>query len=94
MSDSDTQPLLRILTAITFIPSLPLCITHGVLSQNPIPAVGLAPMALSAGYSVLLLTYRRRSKRKLNNRRSIGHAEEDNDLESARNGDEAGISST
>ncbi|KAL0466821.1 hypothetical protein QR685DRAFT_580185 [Neurospora intermedia] len=69
MSDSDTQPLLRILTAITFIPSLPLCITHGVLSQNPIPAVGLAPMALSAGYSVLLLTYRRRSKRKLNNRR-------------------------
>ncbi|EAA28942.1 hypothetical protein GE21DRAFT_7084 [Neurospora crassa] len=94
MSDSDTQPLLRILTAITFIPSLPLCIIHGVLSQNPIPAVGLAPMALSAGYSVLLLTYRRRSKRKQNNRRSIGHAEEDNDLESVRNGDEAGISSS
>ncbi|EGO61408.1 hypothetical protein NEUTE1DRAFT_77414 [Neurospora tetrasperma FGSC 2508] len=94
MSDSDTQPLLRILTAITFIPSLPLCITHGVLSHNPIPAVGFAPMALSAGYSVLLLTYRRRSKRKQNNRRSIGHAEEDNDLESVRNGDEAGISSS
>ncbi|KAK3953951.1 hypothetical protein QBC32DRAFT_208952 [Pseudoneurospora amorphoporcata] len=94
MSDSDTQPLLRILTAVTFIPSLPLCITHGVLSRNPIPAVGLAPMALSAGYSVLLLTYRRRSKRKQNKRRSIGHAEEDNDLESVRNGDEAAISST
>ncbi|KAK3402785.1 hypothetical protein B0T20DRAFT_366888 [Sordaria brevicollis] len=97
MSDSDTQPLLRILTAITFIPSLPLCITHGVLSHNPIPAVGLAPMALSAGYSVLLLTYRRRSKRKQNHRRSIGHAEEDNDLESVRNGgeeEEAGIIST
>lgn len=94
MSDSDTQPLLRILTAIIFIPSLPLCITHGVLSHNPVPAVGLAPMALSAGYSVLLLTYRRRSKRKQNNRRSIGHAEGDNDLESLRNGDEAGISSS
>ncbi|KAJ4414240.1 hypothetical protein N0V85_003235 [Neurospora sp. IMI 360204] len=93
MSDSDTQPLLRILTAITFIPSLPLCITHGVLSNNPIPAVGLVPMALSAGYSVLLLTYRRRSKRKQNNRRSIGHDEEDNDLESVRNGEEAGIGS-
>ena len=93
MSDSDTQPLLRILTAITFIPSLPLCITHGVLSENPIPAVGLAPMTLSAGYSVLLLTYRRHSKRKQNHRQSIGHVEADNDLESVRNGDEAVIGS-
>lgn len=50
-------------------------------------------MALSAGYSVLLLTYRRHSKRRQNHRRSIGHAEEDNDLESVRNEDETGISS-
>ena len=51
-------------------------------------------MALSAGYSVLLLAHRRRTQRKQNKRRSIGHAEEDNDLESVRNGDDGGISST
>ncbi|KAK3328061.1 hypothetical protein B0T19DRAFT_181916 [Cercophora scortea] len=53
---------LRIATIATFLPAFPLCVAHGVLSQNPVPAVGLAPLAVSAGVAIFLLS--RSSKQK------------------------------
>ncbi|UNI23599.1 hypothetical protein JDV02_009409 [Purpureocillium takamizusanense] len=49
---------LRLLLAGCFIPALPLCVTHGVLSSNPVPAVGLIPQAASVVSSLLLLRLR------------------------------------
>ncbi|KAK3370485.1 hypothetical protein B0H63DRAFT_316742 [Podospora didyma] len=46
----------RIVTAATFVPAFPLCIAHGVLSHNPVPAVGLAPLAFSAAFAIFLLS--------------------------------------
>ncbi|KAK3685336.1 hypothetical protein B0T22DRAFT_482312 [Podospora appendiculata] len=62
---------LRIATIATFLPAFPLCIAHGVLSQNPVPAVGLAPLAVSAGVAIFLLS-RSSSKQK---QRSASDAE-------------------
>ncbi|KAK0727600.1 hypothetical protein B0T26DRAFT_747912 [Lasiosphaeria miniovina] len=45
---------LRIVTAATFVPALPLCIASGVLSSEPLPAVGLVPLAFSAAAGVFL----------------------------------------
>lgn len=50
---ADTR-VLRIVTAVTFIPAFPLCVAHGAISKNPLPAVGLVPLAFSAGVGILL----------------------------------------
>ncbi|OTA57479.1 hypothetical protein K449DRAFT_386378 [Hypoxylon sp. EC38] len=52
---ADTRTL-RIVTAATFLPAFPLCLAHGVISSSPAPAVGLVPLAFSAGASVFLLS--------------------------------------
>ncbi|KAI1414138.1 hypothetical protein F5Y13DRAFT_22498 [Hypoxylon sp. FL1857] len=58
---ADTRTL-RIVTAATFLPAFPLCLAHGVISSSPAPAVGLVPLAFSAGAGVFLLS--RHSARK------------------------------
>ncbi|KAK3326179.1 hypothetical protein B0H66DRAFT_600313 [Apodospora peruviana] len=60
---ADDARLLRIITIATFLPAFPLCIAHGTLSHNPVPAVGLVPLAFSASVSIFLLS-RHRSKGK------------------------------
>ncbi|KAI1765047.1 hypothetical protein GGR53DRAFT_285445 [Hypoxylon sp. FL1150] len=50
---ADTRTL-RIVTASTFLPAFPLCLAHGVVSSSPVPAVGLVPLAFSAGAGVFL----------------------------------------
>ncbi|KAH6609366.1 nucleosomal binding [Trichoderma cornu-damae] len=52
--DAAARPL-RFLAVASFVLSIPLCIAHGVLSQNPVPAVGLVPQAFSAVTSIALL---------------------------------------
>ncbi|KAM5355533.1 hypothetical protein ACJ41O_002179 [Fusarium nematophilum] len=49
---------LRIITIASFLPAFPLCLAHGILSHNPVPAVGLVPLALSAGGGTFLLRAR------------------------------------
>jgi hypothetical protein len=48
-----THPL-RMVLAASFIPALPLCIASAALSHSPVPAVGLAPLGVSAVASLLL----------------------------------------
>lgn len=52
--DAAARPL-RILAIAAFVPSFALCIAHGVLSHNPVPAVGLIPQAVSVATSIALL---------------------------------------
>ncbi|KAH6990703.1 hypothetical protein BGZ61DRAFT_528228 [Ilyonectria robusta] len=52
---SASHSSLRIVTIATFLPAVPLCIAHGVLSNHPVPAVGLVPLAFSASGAVFLL---------------------------------------
>ncbi|KAH8890903.1 hypothetical protein GQ53DRAFT_162765 [Thozetella sp. PMI_491] len=47
--------VLRIVTSATFLPAFPLCLAHGVVSHSPVPAVGLVPLAFSAGTGIFLL---------------------------------------
>ncbi|KAI1774497.1 hypothetical protein F4818DRAFT_418095 [Hypoxylon cercidicola] len=60
MADNRT---LRIVTAANFLPAFPLCLAHGVVSKSPAPAVGLVPLAFSAGAGVFLVS-RHSSKKK------------------------------
>ncbi|KAL2268930.1 hypothetical protein VTJ83DRAFT_3776 [Remersonia thermophila] len=53
-------PFLRTAAILSFIPALPLCITHGVLSNKVVPALGLVPLFFSAVVSLLLLLAERR----------------------------------
>jgi peptidoglycan/LPS O-acetylase OafA/YrhL len=46
---------LRLATVLSFVPAFPLCLAHGVASHTPVPAVGLVPLAFSAGLGVALL---------------------------------------
>lgn len=46
--------LLRMLTFGSFIPALPLCLTHGILSDDAFPAVGLFPMLFSGVSGIFL----------------------------------------
>jgi len=48
--------VLRIVAAVSFIPASALCIAHGILSNNPVPAVGLVPLFFSASLSIFLLS--------------------------------------
>ncbi|KAL7939666.1 hypothetical protein V8C35DRAFT_287312 [Trichoderma chlorosporum] len=75
--DAAARPL-RITAVVSFIPSLALCIAHGVLSHNPVPAVGLVPQAASVITSIALL-------------RAGGHRPEA-DVESIESGGRSGIS--
>ena len=52
-----THPL-RVVLAACFLPAFPLCVAHGVLSNSPVPAVGLVPQAASVITSLLLLRLR------------------------------------
>ncbi|KAI1105765.1 hypothetical protein F4804DRAFT_111321 [Jackrogersella minutella] len=52
---ADTRTL-RIVTAATFLPAFPLCVAHGVVSSSPAPAVGLVPLAFSAGAGIFLIS--------------------------------------
>ncbi|XXH05399.1 hypothetical protein Hte_011825 [Hypoxylon texense] len=60
---ADTRTL-RIVTAATFLPAFPLCLAHGVVSSSPAPAVGLVPLAFSAGTGVFLVSRRSAKKQK------------------------------
>ncbi|KAF3057194.1 hypothetical protein GL218_06162 [Daldinia childiae] len=62
MADSRT---LRIVTAATFLPAFPLCVAHGVVSSSPAPAVGLVPLAFSAGAGIFINSRQSRSKQTL-----------------------------
>ncbi|KAK3308355.1 uncharacterized protein B0T15DRAFT_524226 [Chaetomium strumarium] len=49
------SPFLRKAAILSFLPALPLCVTHGALSADVVPAVGLVPLCFSAGVSLFLL---------------------------------------
>jgi hypothetical protein len=49
---------IRIIAAGSFLPAFPLCLAHGIVSSNPVPVVGLIPLAVSAASSVLLIRAR------------------------------------
>lgn len=51
---------LRLVAIASFLPAFPLCIAHGVLSNDAAPAVGLVPLAFSSGGSLFLLRRRER----------------------------------
>ncbi|KAI0149665.1 hypothetical protein F4776DRAFT_602715 [Hypoxylon sp. NC0597] len=61
---ADTRTL-RIVTAATFLPAFPLCLAHGVISSSPAPAVGLVPLAFSAGTGVFILSRHSEKKQQL-----------------------------
>ncbi|KAL7799433.1 hypothetical protein V8C43DRAFT_275065 [Trichoderma afarasin] len=75
--DAAARPL-RIAAVVSFVPSFALCIAHGVLSHNPVPAVGLVPQAVSVVTSIALL-------------RTAGHRQEA-DVESIESEGHSGIS--
>lgn len=56
-------PLLRTAALLAFVPALPLCVTHGALSRDVVPALGLVPLFFSAAVSLfLVLSARSRSR--------------------------------
>ncbi|KAK4119199.1 hypothetical protein N657DRAFT_582150 [Parathielavia appendiculata] len=59
------SPFLRKAAVISFLPALPLCIVHGVLSHDVVPALGLIPLFFSAVVSIFLLLVGRRRRRAL-----------------------------
>src|SRR3569833_1229145 len=66
MADDEEQPQhdwagpkgLRLATVASFVPAFPLCLAHGITSGAVVPAVGLVPLAASAGIGIALLTGR------------------------------------
>ena len=71
--------VLRIVAAVSFIPGFALCIAHGILSNNPVPAVGLVPLFFSASLSIFLLS--RHAKR--NNKQKQRSHDAETDVEEA-----------
>ncbi|KAJ4302017.1 hypothetical protein N0V88_002150 [Collariella sp. IMI 366227] len=57
------SPALRTASILAFLPALPLCITHGTLSNDIVPAIGLVPLFFSASVSLFLLLRTRRQDR-------------------------------
>jgi hypothetical protein len=49
------SPFLRKAAILSFLPALPLCITHGALANDDLPALGLIPLFFSAAVSLFLL---------------------------------------
>ncbi|KAK4222529.1 hypothetical protein QBC38DRAFT_503954 [Podospora fimiseda] len=60
---------LRTITILTFLPAFPLLIAHGVLSQSLVPAIGLAPLFISAVVGLFLI-----SKYRSKDRASSSHS--------------------
>ncbi|KAL2162916.1 hypothetical protein VTH06DRAFT_6752 [Thermothelomyces fergusii] len=54
------SPVLRTAAVFAFLTALPLCITHGALSHDLVPALGLVPLSFSAAISLFLLLRARR----------------------------------
>lgn len=54
------HPALRKTALLSLLPALPLCITHGALSEDLFPALGLVPLFFSALVSTFLLVRARR----------------------------------
>ncbi|KAK0636123.1 hypothetical protein B0T17DRAFT_650988 [Bombardia bombarda] len=82
---------LRIVTITTFLPAFALCIAHGSLSNSPVPAVGLAPLAVSASTAIFLLSrYSKRSKQK--QRATHTHDDDDDDGHDVETQEEEGSS--
>ena len=54
------SPSLRKTACLALLPALPLCITHGALSHDLVPALGLIPLVSSAGVSLFLVLRGRR----------------------------------
>src|SRR3569833_895876 len=60
MADDEEQPQhdwagpkgLRLATVASFVPAFPLCLAHGITSGAVVPAVGLVPLAASAGIGI------------------------------------------
>ncbi|KAK3297128.1 uncharacterized protein B0H64DRAFT_473279 [Chaetomium fimeti] len=48
-------PLLRTAALLSFVPALPLCVAHGALSRDVVPALGLVPLFFSAAVSLFLV---------------------------------------
>lgn len=59
----NTWTSLRSITILSFLLAIPLCVAHGVISHRQVPAVGLAPQAISAASTVFLSRQRRRCGR-------------------------------
>jgi hypothetical protein len=49
------SPFLRKAAILSYLPALPLCITHGALAHDALPALGLIPLFFSAAASLFLL---------------------------------------
>lgn len=45
----------RLVTVTALVPAFPLLLAHGIVSGEPVPVVGLVPLAISAGSSALLV---------------------------------------
>ena len=65
MAFSETQTVtpyrhLRITTIATFIPAFALLVPTGVVTERPLPAIGLVPMAISAMLSAATLMSKRK----------------------------------
>ncbi|KAK4100211.1 hypothetical protein N658DRAFT_473874 [Parathielavia hyrcaniae] len=56
------NPFLRKAAVLAFLPALPLCIVHGALSHDLVPALGLIPLFFSACASLFLLLVERRRR--------------------------------
>lgn len=46
---------LRLASITSFLLAFPLCLVHGVLSHDPVPAVGLVPLSSSAAAALFFL---------------------------------------
>lgn len=56
---------LRIVTIVTFLPAFALCVAHGVVTGNHVPAVGLVPLAFSSGVGIFLLARHAKKRRQI-----------------------------
>lgn len=53
---------LRVASVASFLLAFPLCLVHGVLSHDPVPAVGLVPLTSSASAALFFLLRRPRRR--------------------------------
>jgi hypothetical protein len=85
------SPLLRKIALLSFFPALPLCVAHGALSHEIVPALSLIPLFFSAASSLfLLLSARRETHGKGNRRLNVGVVAGEDDLEALIGGREHG----
>jgi hypothetical protein len=58
---ANSRPL-RIVTILTFIPAFPLLLAHGIVSHQPCPAVGLAPLFVSSSVGLWIVVRHRKRR--------------------------------